>query len=168
MKGLTAAGVAMLASSPKQPTSNADQIEIIRRLVPEFGSAETANKLCRSQTYIGMLWCIAQYCPQEWIDNEDLGILELHALSKLIKRGYSIDITTGECKITVNGRPVTVKKNSISYEGLLAVAECSPGASVTYRKSLGGDVSRNGLLSKGQSVGDISGMIFSVVHTGGA
>jgi len=154
----------LVASQPKAEYTVAQWVSALRKMVPDLGIPETAAQLCKSVSYIDMLWTIAQVCPQEWIENKDLSFLELQVLARLIKRGYSIDLYIKQASIVINGTPFGLKTNTVSYETLVGLAEC-PGGSVTYRKVLSGDASRNGLLSKGQSVGDVDGMIFDITRS---
>ena len=74
-------------------------------------------------------------------------------------------------KIIVNGGPVelTAGPGHVSYEEVVALAGLSGAPTVTYAGKRDGDVRRQGTMYTGcPPVVVEDGMVFNVIHTGGA
>ncbi len=86
----------------------------------------------------------------------------------LLEKANQPTLVTDQVGIVINGRLYLVSGAAISYESVRALAGLSGFPTVTYRKTIGKDSERSGILSAGGSVSDIGEMIFSVAHTGSA
>lgn len=77
--------------------------------------------------------------------------------------------TPEELAIIVNGRAVNVRARALDYRAVVALAGYDPERllSVTYRAK-SGNWKREGVLSPGQSVEALPGMVFNVADTSGA
>lgn len=72
-------------------------------------------------------------------------------------------------KITINGAVHEWPHDDrLSYEQVCKLAEQPEGASATYRVKLNGDLTRSGILSKGETIKPDDGMHISCIMTGSA